>query len=511
MDDEAAETPAETEKKPKDKKDKEKKEKKDKKEKKEAEDGKKRSKEKDGEKPKKEKKEKKEDVIEHVDIPRASIDNVSADLDLDIQSPYNSVQEETRRSIGSANELHSGGEQIAIDAFMQEAEVAEEADVAEGFAPQVQIDETVGDGQDTVDDATAEQDGDNGHDAEATDALRSKEDKKSNKDKSKKVKKDKKDKKEKKEDETRDLDVQRPSIDNFSADQDLDIQAPVDSIQEDTRRPASSAQASDLRSGGEADAFMQEAEGAVGDGQHQHHAREEQEGGTGEEGKKSKKDKSKKAKKEKKEKKEKHIDESENVLQSGGEEEPLMQEEIPLPEGVDIMDLEAIALRGPIKLGAGDDINIPERVNQTPKRFTLTGKEMVRKCTRCDLLWDGTAIVCPHCRSSLSDSILQAFRRYDVDSSGRLDGKELRMAVRELGWDTKQDVLDRWARLGGLQGLSLAEFENLVASGKLGKKTFKSSKGTASQAVQDEERQMLQMAAGANLQLSTAGRQGRRM
>lgn len=300
----------------------------------------------DGEKPKKEKKEKKEDVIEHVDIPRASIDNVSADLDLDIQSPYNSVQEETRRSIGSANELHSGGEQIAIDAFMQEAEVAEEADVAEGFAPQVQIDETVGDGQDTVDDATAEQDGDNGHDAEATDALRSKEDKKSNKDKSKKVKKDKKDKKEKKEDETRDLDVQRPSIDNFSADQDLDIQAPVDSIQEDTRRPASSAQASDLRSGGEADAFMQEAEGAVGDGQHQHHAREEQEGGTGEEGKKSKKDKSKKAKKEKKEKKEKHIDESENVLQSGGEEEPLMQEEIPLPEGVDIMDLEAIALRG---------------------------------------------------------------------------------------------------------------------------------------------------------------------
>lgn len=30
--------------------------------------------------------------------------------------------------------------------------------------------------------------------------------------------------------------------------------------------------------------------------------------------------------------------------------------------------------------------------------------------SRCDLLWDGTAIVCPHCRSSLSDSILQAIQ-----------------------------------------------------------------------------------------------------
>lgn len=43
-----------------------------------------------------------------------------------------------------------------------------------------------------------------------------------------------------------------------------------------------------------------------------------------------------------------------------------------------------------------------------------------------------------------------AFKRYDVDGSGRLDGKELRMAVRELGWDTKQETLDKWAR-GGLE------------------------------------------------------------
>lgn len=200
-----------------------------------------------------------------------------------------------------------------------------------------------------------------------------------------------------------------------------------------------------------------------------------------------------------------------------GEADPFMDQ----TGGLAPEDIEEIALRGPIKLGAGDDLNIPERVNPMPKRLTLTGKETVRKCTRCDLLWDGRLSTCPECRSPLMDSTLkvsellspsqrdflkQAFMRYDVDRSGRLDGKELRMAVRELGWDSKQEVLDKWARLGGLQGLNLEEFENLIASGKLGKKTFRAVKGSASQAVKDEQQQMLQLAAGANLQFTTAGR-----
>ncbi|CAJ1340666.1 unnamed protein product [Effrenium voratum] len=188
--------------------------------------------------------------------------------------------------------------------------------------------------------------------------------------------------------------------------------------------------------------------------------------------------------------------------------------------------VEEAGVPGPIRLGGEtDDVNIPERVSQSPKRFTLSGLESVRRCTRCDLLWDGVVASCPQCGSALGDHVLkvkellsaaqrdflhQAFKRYDVDGSGRLDGKELRMAVRELGWDTKQEVLDRWARIGGLQGLDLEQFESLVASGKLGKKTFKPTKGKASQASQDEKRQVMQLAAGANLQFTSAGRQGKR-
>eukprot|EP00434_Breviolum_minutum_P035567 symbB.v1.2.031484.t1/scaffold3661.1/size53518/2 len=263
--------------------------------------------------------------------------------------------------------------------------------------------------------------------------------------------------------------------------------------------------------------------------------------------KKSKKDTGKKAKKEKKEKKDKK-----EKKQKKHEEEEGQDQEVPskthpetaeleatkVPDeieaetnpadadGLALEDIEEIALRGPIILGSGDDLNIPERASPLPKRFTLTGKEMVRSCSRCKLLWDGRLRSCPECGATLAEEVLkvsdllsptqrdflrQAFTRYDVDRSGRLDGKELRMAVRELGWDSKQEVLDKWARLGGLQGLKLEEFENLIASGKLGKKTFKAVKGTASQAVKDEEQQMLQAAAGANLQFTTSGRQGRRM
>jgi len=264
--------------------------------------------------------------------------------------------------------------------------------------------------------------------------------------------------------------------------------------------------------------------------------------------KKSKKDTGKKAKKEKKEKKDKKEKKQKKHEEEGQDQEPskthpetaeleatkvpdeIEAETNPLmiadADGLAPEDIEETALRGPIRLGSGDDLNIPERVSPLPKRFTLTGKEMVRSCSRCKLLWDGRLRSCPECGATLAEEVLkvsdllsptqrdflrQAFTRYDVDRSGRLDGKELRMAVRELGWDSKQEVLDKWARLGGLQGLKLEEFENLIASGKLGKKTFKAVKGTASQAVKDEEQQMLQAAAGANLQFTTSGRQGRRM
>lgn len=194
--------------------------------------------------------------------------------------------------------------------------------------------------------------------------------------------------------------------------------------------------------------------------------------------------KNKKEKKHKKEKKEKKRKKSDIVeAEEHGREMPSPDEP---KNGADVGNGEMgeadpfMDQTGPIKLGAGDDLNIPERVNPMPKRLTLTGKETVRKCTRCDLLWDGRLSTCPECRSPLMDSTLkvsellspsqrdflkQAFMRYDVDRSGRLDGKELRMAVRELGWDSKQEVLDKWARLGGLQGLNLEEFENLIDYG----------------------------------------------
>eukprot|EP00439_Symbiodinium_sp_Y106_P054891 s1388_g7.t1 len=201
------------------------------------------------------------------------------------------------------------------------------------------------------------------------------------------------------------------------------------------------------------------------------------------------------------------------------EVEPLMGSEHRRSQVPSVPAEDVVTGPPPLQLGKGSglahDINIPEREAWTkndvegPRRYSLTGQESVRRCIECDLVWDMSVTHCSRCQKQLVEGSIQAvteflngsqlefleqaFKRYDVDGSGRLDGKELRMAVRELGWDTKQDILDRWARVGGNQGLNLDQFKNLIASGKLGRKTFKPITGKASQAVKDERRQLLAM------------------
>ncbi|CAE7545805.1 unnamed protein product [Symbiodinium natans] len=210
------------------------------------------------------------------------------------------------------------------------------------------------------------------------------------------------------------------------------------------------------------------------------------------------------------------------------EVDPLMRDEPRTSHASHVQSVPAediITGPPPIVLGgSGDDVNIPDREIDGPRRYTLGGQEKVHRCTQCDLVWDAAVMHCSKCQRPLVEATIkvteflsnsqlefleQAFKRYDVDGSGRLDGKELRMAVRELGWDTKQDILDRWARVGGNQGLNLDQFKNLVASGKLGKKTFKAIVGKASEAVRDDRRQLLAMG-GAAPQFTARQRQGRR-
>ncbi|CAE7949739.1 unnamed protein product [Symbiodinium sp. KB8] len=182
------------------------------------------------------------------------------------------------------------------------------------------------------------------------------------------------------------------------------------------------------------------------------------------------------------------------------EVEPLMSGEHRRSEVPSLPAEDVTVMTGPppLQLGKGSglahDINIPEREVEGPRRYSLTGQESVRRCIECDLIWDMAVTHCSRCQKQLVEGSIQvtellngsqhlakefnmestrlefleqAFKRYDVDGSGRLDGKELRMAVRELGWDTKQDILDRWARsepsVGGNQGLNLDQFKNLIA------------------------------------------------
>ncbi|CAE7873617.1 CML24 [Symbiodinium microadriaticum] len=238
------------------------------------------------------------------------------------------------------------------------------------------------------------------------------------------------------------------------------------------------------------------------------------------------------------------------------EVEPLMSGEHRRSEVPSLPAEDVTVMTGPppLQLGKGSglahDINIPEREALKSRVLDGTASLAKRACAgvsseECDLIWDMAVTHCSRCQKQLVEGSIQvtellngsqhlakefnmestrlefleqAFKRYDVDGSGRLDGKELRMAVRELGWvcssvDTKQDILDRWARsepsVGGNQGLNLDQFKNLIASGKLGRKTFKPITGKASQAVKDERRQLLAMG-GAAPQFTARQRPGRR-
>lgn len=71
-----------------------------------------------------------------------------------------------------------------------------------------------------------------------------------------------------------------------------------------------------------------------------------------------------------------------------------------------------------------------------------------------------------------------AFERYDRLKTGVLDGSKLRMALRELGFNTADAACHKWATSGKSKaGISLKELERLIGSGKLGHRVIKEVQG----------------------------------